>query len=55
MKSGDKATYAGDVHPNYTGREAVAKEFDLEGGMILLKFQDGMCLWVFADEIMIPG
>ncbi|WP_312426362.1 hypothetical protein [Lacrimispora sp.] len=55
MKTGDKVIYASDVHPEYTGQEAAAIEFDLEAGMVNLRFQDGMLLWVFGDEVMIPG
>lgn len=54
MKTGDMVTYASDVYPEYKGQEAAAIEFDLEAGMVNLRFQDGMLLWVFGDEIMIP-
>jgi len=51
MKTGDTVTYTSDVHPEYTGQEAAAMEFDLEAGMVNLKFQDGQLLWVFWNEV----
>lgn len=51
MKTGDMVTYSSDVHPDYSGQNAVVMEFDLVAGMVNLKFEDGMLLWVFWDEI----
>ena len=54
LKSGDSVVYMADVYQEYTGQKAAAIEFDLKAGMVNLRFQDGMLLWVFWDEIMIP-
>ena len=51
MKTGDKVRYTADVHPDYTGKEAMAIEFDLKNRMVNMLFADGELIWAFWDEI----
>ena len=55
IKSGDRLQYIADVHPDYTGMIATAKEFDLENRILNLEFADGVGLWVFWNEVILQN
>lgn len=51
MNTGDKVIYIADVHKDYQNQIGEVFDFDLKHRLLSIKFEDGVVIPIFYDEI----
>lgn len=51
LRTGSRVRYISDAYPEYTNQECTAGVFDLEYGIMSLKFSDGHIIAAFWNEV----